>query len=133
MCLEISQSSQENTLARASFLIKLQDEACNFIKKETLTQLFSCEFCEISKNTISDRTPLVAAYDFKPYLKYLDYEQSAWDYSKYRTNVFFLLQATVNNQSFIFNHHFSTKIIRNKNVWMIFFWYNQSRGFYETQ
>ena len=25
--------------------------ACNFIKKETLAQVFSCEFCEISKNT----------------------------------------------------------------------------------
>ena len=24
---------------------------CNFIKKETLTQVFSCEFCELSKNT----------------------------------------------------------------------------------
>ena len=24
--------------------------SCNFIKKETLTQVFSCEFCEISKN-----------------------------------------------------------------------------------
>ena len=24
---------------------------CNFIKKETLTQVFSCEFCEISKST----------------------------------------------------------------------------------
>ena len=23
----------------------------NFIKKETLAQLFSCEFCQISKNT----------------------------------------------------------------------------------
>ena len=28
-----------------------QPEACNFIKKGTLTQVFSCEFCEISKNT----------------------------------------------------------------------------------
>ena len=28
-------------------------EACNFIKKETLTHVFSCEFCEISKNTFS--------------------------------------------------------------------------------
>ena len=27
------------------------NKACNFIKKETLTQVFSCEFCEISKNT----------------------------------------------------------------------------------
>ena len=25
--------------------------ACNFIKKETLAQVFFCEFCEISKNT----------------------------------------------------------------------------------
>ena len=33
--LEISQNSQEN----------------NFLKKETPAQVFSCEFCEISKNT----------------------------------------------------------------------------------
>ena len=26
-------------------------KACNFIKKETLGQLFSCEFCKIVKNT----------------------------------------------------------------------------------
>ena len=26
-------------------------EAYNFIKKETLVKVFSCEFCEISKNT----------------------------------------------------------------------------------
>ena len=30
----------------------LRPQACNFIKKETLTQVFSCEFCEISKNTL---------------------------------------------------------------------------------
>ena len=36
--LEISQNSQEGA-------------ACNFIKKETLTQVFFCEFCKISKNT----------------------------------------------------------------------------------
>ena len=34
-------------------------QACNFIKKETLAQVFSCEFCEISKNTIFHRTPLL--------------------------------------------------------------------------
>ena len=39
----------------------LCQEACNFIKKETLAQLFSCEFCEISKKTFSYRTPPVAA------------------------------------------------------------------------
>ena len=26
-------------------------QACNFIKKETLAQVLSCEFCEIFKNT----------------------------------------------------------------------------------
>ena len=28
----------------------LRPEACNFIKKETLAQASSCEFCEIFKN-----------------------------------------------------------------------------------
>ena len=41
MFLEISQNSQENTCARV----------CSFIKKETLAQMFSCDFSEISKNT----------------------------------------------------------------------------------
>ena len=49
--LEILQNSQEDTSARVSFLINLQAPACNFIKKETLAQVFSCEFCETSKNT----------------------------------------------------------------------------------
>ena len=40
-------------------------QACNLIKKETLTQVFSCEFCEISKNTFSYRAPLVAGSDQK--------------------------------------------------------------------
>ena len=35
--------------------------ACNFIKKETLAQVFSCDFCEIFKNTFCYRTPQVAA------------------------------------------------------------------------
>ena len=33
----------------------------NFIKKETFSQVFSCEFCEISRNTFSNRTLPVAA------------------------------------------------------------------------
>ena len=36
-------------------------QPCNFIKKETLAQVFFCEFCEISENTFFYRTPLVAA------------------------------------------------------------------------
>ena len=47
--LEISHNSQENTRAGVSF------------KKETLAQVFPCEFCEISNNAFLNRTPLVAA------------------------------------------------------------------------
>ena len=32
-------------------LLKKRLWACNFIKKEALAQVFSCGFCEISKNT----------------------------------------------------------------------------------
>ena len=65
--LENSQNSQENTCSRDSFLIK----ACKFIKKESLAKVFSCKFCEISKNTFFYiyRTPPVAAS--KKYEKYL--------------------------------------------------------------
>ena len=37
------------------------NKPCNFVKKETLAQVFSCEFRETSKNTVFHRTPLVAA------------------------------------------------------------------------
>ena len=37
------------------------DLVCNFIKKESLAQMFSCEFCEISKNTFFYRTFQMAA------------------------------------------------------------------------
>ena len=40
--------------------ISFKPQACNFIKKETLAQVFSYEFSEISKNTFFHRTPLVA-------------------------------------------------------------------------
>ena len=40
-------------MCQSLFLITLQTSACNFIKKETLAQVFSCVFCEIS-NTSGD-------------------------------------------------------------------------------
>ena len=46
--LKTSQNLQENTRARSPFLIKFW---VNFIKKETLIEVFFCEFCEIFKNT----------------------------------------------------------------------------------
>ena len=44
--LEFSQNSQENTCVGVSFLIKLQVSDLQLIKKETLAQVFSSEFCE---------------------------------------------------------------------------------------
>ena len=43
-------------------------QACNFIKKETLAQVFSYEFCKFSKNTLPYRTPPPVASIFKPSL-----------------------------------------------------------------
>ena len=60
---EISENSQENICARISFLIKLQADACNHIKKETLTQVFFCEFYEISKNSFFTEHLWVTASD----------------------------------------------------------------------
>ena len=51
LVLKLLQISQKNTCVRVSFLIKLQALVCNFIKKETMPQVFFCEFCKIFKNT----------------------------------------------------------------------------------
>ena len=48
-------------LCQSLFLIKLKADACNFVKKETLAQVFSWKFCKIFKNPVSQRTPPVAA------------------------------------------------------------------------
>ena len=49
-------------LCQGLFFNKAAYKACHFIKKETLAQVFSWEFCETSKNTFSYRTPLVVAF-----------------------------------------------------------------------
>ena len=73
--LKISQNLQENTCVRVPFfffckvaglslqLYKKRDSGLSLqlYKKETLAQAFSCEFCDIFKNTFSYRTPSVAA------------------------------------------------------------------------
>ena len=48
-------------LCQTLFFNNVAGLACNFIKKETLAQVFSREICEISKNTFSYRTTRVAA------------------------------------------------------------------------
>ena len=48
--LEVTPLGSLFTTPLVSFLLKLQ--ACNFIIKEILRQMFSCEFCKKSKNTL---------------------------------------------------------------------------------
>ena len=50
-----TQIREENNVCQILFRINSQSSggaggACNFIKKEALAQVFSCEFCKISKN-----------------------------------------------------------------------------------
>ena len=42
----------------------LDDTACNVIKRETLAQVFFCEFCEVFKNTIFTEHLLKTASEF---------------------------------------------------------------------
>ena len=60
--INISQNSEENTYAQASSLTKLPG-VCNVIKKETLAQVFSCEFCETFKNNFFTEQLRVTASD----------------------------------------------------------------------
>ena len=55
-----SVSSKVRAIIKISRERQLETD-CNFIKKETLAQVFSCEVCEIFKNAFFYRTPSVAA------------------------------------------------------------------------
>ena len=57
-------------LSQSLFINKVAGlRPATLLKKEALRQVFSYEFCEISKNTFFYRTPLVAASVQKPYLR----------------------------------------------------------------
>ena len=55
MFLKILQNSHEALASKPFFLRRpatlIRPGACNLIRIDTLTQVFSCEFCEIFKNT----------------------------------------------------------------------------------
>ena len=55
---------------RVSFLVKLQ--VCNFIEKETLTQMFFCQYCGIFKNTYFQEPLRRAAPGFSDFGNYFD-------------------------------------------------------------
>ena len=60
LCHVSVRSSRQEAFCKKGVLRNFA-EACNFIKKETLAQFFSCEFSKIFKNTFPYRAFLVAA------------------------------------------------------------------------
>ena len=75
-------------LCQSLFFNKVAGAACNLIKKETLAQVFSCEFCGISKNTILAEhvwaTASVKCQVTKQYHKYSEGYQKAQKYQVLR-------------------------------------------------
>ena len=74
---EISQNSQEN-IRVSLFFNKFQVRDLNFIKKETLAQVFSCEFCEISKNIFlqnASTAPVVSDHNLRDSFSIVNYMQ----------------------------------------------------------
>ena len=55
-------------------------KSCNFIKKEALAQVFSCKFCEISKNTFFTEQLWMTASLVKQTLDYLTIWNLKLDY-----------------------------------------------------
>ena len=74
MFFEISQNSQESTCTRASPVPK----TFNFIKKETLAQVFSCEFRETFENTVSaEHLRTTVSYNLQFVFKIADFTDFA--------------------------------------------------------
>ena len=63
LSLDISENSQENTCGRVSY--EFAGRSATLLKKETLAQVFSCEFCEISKNTFLTEHLRATASDYR--------------------------------------------------------------------
>ena len=65
----------EKGLCRSLCLQSCRPQTCKFIKIETLAQVFSCEFCEISKNTFLTEHVWASALQatmYKPILKFFE-------------------------------------------------------------
>ena len=72
-CKKVFLEIHRKHLCQSLFFNKVVGQPCDFIKKETLAQVFSCDFCEISKNIFSYRTPPLAASTY-PHLWFQRYE-----------------------------------------------------------
>ena len=88
--------------------------ADHLIKRETLAKVFSCEFCEVSNNTFSYRTHLVAA---------IMQSKAEWDNVKQKklTYFFTVIRRCILCKLFISYYHFYI----NKVFWRKGFWHNR--------
>ena len=60
-CLNLAKWLQTFLLVKPIWHFLSASKACNIIKKGSLAQVFSCEFCAISRNIFFYRAPTVAA------------------------------------------------------------------------
>ena len=58
-------------------------ELRNFIRKETLAQVFSCEFCEISKNTFFTEHLWTTASEVSQNISKKSHLMTNWNHSLY--------------------------------------------------
>ena len=130
MFLENWQNSEKNTCARVSFLINCRPQACNFIKKETLAQVFSCGFCQISANTFFYRRPLDGCFwntYFQLKMSLVIYWQSALPAIN-NNNSYFLTHSSPSDRSNRSQMFFEIVILKNFAIftgkqlcWSLFF------------
>ena len=73
-------------LCQSLFFNKVAGAACNFIKKETLSQVLSCEFCAISKNTFFTEHVWATASDHRLLLNYT-IEENNYSSQEYESTI----------------------------------------------
>ena len=105
MFLRMSQCSEENTCVGVSFYKATGPKACIFIKKETPTQVFGCEYYKIFKNSFFKERLFIVVIDIR-YFKVIFYyckirPRNRKSFTIDRSKCFFLNQ-DFNSSSMIF-------------------------------
>ena len=103
-------------------------EDCNFIKKETLAQVFSCEFCEISKNTFfTEHLRATASALYHNSLKETCQEKT----KNFRYPIMYFLPEDQDNFRFFVTNH--SPVLPNKIIASFIFNFNSvSHCYYST-
>ena len=75
-CLKNFTIFTEKHLCWSLFLKSCRPEGLQLYQKDTPTQVLSCEYCKIVKNSFLDRTPLMAASGFLTKLDENNFEEN---------------------------------------------------------